>query len=307
MPNYSQGIQGAAGGAMAGGSLGGAPGAIIGGGLGLLGGLFGGGGGDEYRNRLAAMEQEFANRHAPQVGQAGQAGMSDFRGNQAALIAQLEALSRGQGPSLAANQMREAMDRSVGAQASLAAGAAGRGVGQGAALRNASNQTAAIQSQGSRDTGMMRVQEQLGALQQLGLNIHGARGADESMNRFNTSSNNQFALANLDAQLRAMGMNDAARLQALQSAMGGAGPGMGSQILAGGAQAFAGMQSMNAAGQQAPGGGYHMPSGGPQGRLGGGAGGGAGAGGYYQPGDYGTNGPNPGGPSGQGGPIDPYA
>lgn len=254
MANYGQGIQGGIGGAMGGFSVGGPVGAAIGGGLGLLGGLFGGGGGDAYRNRLSDFEREVAGRQAPQAGPAAQAGYSDFRGNQAALISQLEALSQGRGPSLAAQQMREAMDRSTGAQASMAAGAAGRGMGAGAAYRNAANQAGAIQSQGARDTAMARTQEQLGALNQLGMSIYSARGADESMNRFNTAAQNQQMLSNLDAQLRAMGMNDAARLSALQSAMNGAGPGMGTSLLAGGAQAFAGMMGMNAAGQQAPGG-----------------------------------------------------
>lgn len=305
MANYTQGFSGGLGGAMQGAAMGSVIpgigtgiGALAGGAVGLLGGLFGGGGNDEYRKRLAAMEQEFANREAPQAGSAERGQYSNFRGNQAALISQLEALSRGQGPSLAALQMREAMDRAAGAQAGLAAGAAGRGVGQGAALRNAANTTAAIQSQGARDTGMMRANEQLGALNQLGITIHSARGADESMNRFNASQGNQFALANLDAQLRAMGMNDAARLQALQSAMQGGGPGLGTQILAGGANAFGGIMGQMAAGRQNPQQqqmanpfAYNQamnPSSG------------------YGAFQYGGYEGNPMGPSGQGGPINPY-
>ncbi len=310
MPNYSQGLQGAAGGAMGGFAIGGPVGGAIGGGLGLLGGLFGGGGASEYQNRLKSMEQEFANRNAPQVGAAERGGYSDFRGNQAALISQLEALSRGQGPSVAAQQMREAMDRSVGAQASLAAGSAGTGVGAGAALRNAQNNTAAIQSQGARDTGMMRAQEQLGALNQLGLTIHGARGADESMNRFNAAQGNQFALANLDAQLRAMGMNDQARLQALQMAMQGAGPGMGSSLLAGGAGALSALLGQRAAGRTGQAGGAPQGGGTPQGGginyFAGGTPNYWGGPGMPQELDQYGNPAGGQGPSGQGGPINPY-
>lgn len=250
MPDWGQGLQGAGGGALAGGGIGGLPGALVGGGLGFLGGLFGGGGSDEYRKRLMEMEKMWANRPAPQAGASATASNSDFRGNQAALIAQLEALSRGQGPSLAALQMREAMDRAASGQNAMAAGATRRGVSAGAALHNASNQAAGIQSQGARDTAMARVGEQLGALQQLGLTVQGARGLDETNSRFNAAQANQTALANLDAQLRAMGMNDQARLQALQAAMGGAGPGMGTQILAGGASMFPYLSGQRAAGQQ---------------------------------------------------------
>jgi hypothetical protein len=245
MSEWSQAGQGAAGGAMTGaaiGSLGGPVGTAIGAGAGaLLGGAagyFGSQGAASYEDSLKRLSEKYGNRPAPQAGPAAQGAYSQFRQNQAGLIAQLEAMSRGHGPSAAAIQMREAMDRAAGAQASAAAGAGGRGVNAGAALRGAMNNTAAVQAQGARDTATMRAAEQLAAIQQLGSAIHQGRGADENMNQFNATEQNRMAQANLEAKLRALGINTQAQLQAFMAAMGAAGPGLGTQLLAGGASAF---------------------------------------------------------------------
>lgn len=246
MGGLQQGLQGGLGGAASGGAFGGPWGALIGGGVGFLGGLLG----DDspstssYQDQLQKLSAGYGNRTAPQAGPASQAGYSGFRQNQAGLISQLEAMARGEGPSAASMQMREAMDRAAGAQASAAAGAGGRGVNAGAALRNASNNTAAIQSQGARDTGLMRVNEQLGAVNQLGQTIAQGRAGDENTNQFNAQANNQMAVANLQAKLQQLGLNDEAQLRALMGAMGGAAsgpPGLGTQLLAGGASAVPGL------------------------------------------------------------------
>lgn len=263
--NWGQGGQGAVGGAMTGASLGsvaGPWGTAIGGGLGAvvggLGGLFGGT--NDYEARLKKLAEGYGNRQAPQAGQSARGEYSDFRQNQAGLISQLEAMARGEGPSAAAIQMREAMDRAAGAQASAAAGAGGRGVNAGAAFRNASNNTAAIQAQGARDTATLRAQEQLNATGLLGQTIGQGRAADENMNQFNAGQQNNMSQFNVDAQLRAMGINTQAQLQALAQAAGQAGPGFGSQMLGAGASAVGPalqyasaqrqMASNNAAGQR---------------------------------------------------------
>lgn len=265
MPNYSQGAQGAAGGALTGAAMGSyimpGWGTAIGAGVGAIGGglmgLFGDGGGPKYdqelRNRLLTLEQDYQTRAWQDVN-AAQAGQSSFRGNQSNLINQLEAMGRGEGPSAATLQMREGMDRAVGAQSSMAGGAVGRGVNAGAALREASNNASGAQSQIARDTGMARVQEQLGAINQLGINIHGARGADESLNQFNAGQTNQVALANAQRQMQI----EQLKLQALAAAGGtyqGSSPGTGSALLAGGAGAFMGAMQARGAGQQAAAGG----------------------------------------------------
>jgi hypothetical protein len=226
--SWSQSGQGAAGGALAGasiGAIGGPIGAGIGAGIGGLAGFIGGGlGGDprqSYQDQLKALADKYGARQAPQ------AGMSDFRSNQAGLISQLEAASRGEGPSAAQLQMQQAMDRAAGAQASAAAGAGGRGVNAGAALRQAMNNTAAVQQGAARDTSILRAQEQATARQQLGSVINQARGSDEQMNQFNVT-----------AMLQQLGLNDESQLKALTAALGSVQPGLGTQLMAGGASAF---------------------------------------------------------------------
>lgn len=240
--DFSQGAQGAAGGAMAGSAFG--PwGTAIGGGLGLLSGFLGSHAADpnaKYKQQLAELAKSYGGRPAPQAGPTAQSGYSDFRANQAGLISQLESMARGEGPSAAAIQMRDAMDRAVAAQNSTAATAVGRGVNQGAAYLNAANTGAAIMSQGARDTSVLRAQEQANALSQLGQVTNAGRIADENVNNFNAAANNQTNLANLQAKLQMLGLNDESQLRALLGILGGpqAGPGLGTQLLAGGASAL---------------------------------------------------------------------
>ena len=239
MVDFSQGIQGAIGGGSV-GSAAGPWGTAIGAGVGLLGGLFGGGGGasenQAYKEELRKLASQYGSRQAPQT------GYSDVRPQQQGLISQLQALASGSGPSAAALQMQEAMDRASAAQTSAAAGAGGRGVNQGAAYLNAANNSAAVMAQGARDTATLRAQEQLNATGQLGQVLGNTRQADEATN-----------MANLQAKLHMLGLNDDAQLKALMSAVGvNTGPGLGTQILAGGAQALPSILQMRGAGGSSP-------------------------------------------------------
>lgn len=245
MGSGSQAAQGAVGGAMTGAAIGSVVpgigtgvgalgGAIVGG----LGGWFGGSGSAGYEDQLRALADRYGSMQAPQTGPAATGAYSTFRNNQAGLVSQLEAMGRGEGPSAATIQMREAMDRAAGSQASAAAGAGGRGVNAGAALRNATNNTAAFQAQGARDTATLRAQEQMAALQQLGSVVGQGRQADESMNAFNAGQMNDMQRANLQAAMQTLGIKTEAELKALMGAMGAAGPGLGTQLLSAGASAF---------------------------------------------------------------------
>jgi hypothetical protein len=252
MVDYAGGAKGAAGGAATGAAIGSvvpgwgtAVGGVVGGVIGGLGGLFGGssdpnaGAKAELQKKLQALADSYTGRQAPQIGQnnIAQGTRSDQVANQQGLISQLQAMANGTGPSAAAIQMREAMDRAAAAQTSAAAGAGGRGVNQGAAYLNAANNTAAIQAQGARDTATLRAQEQLNAVGQLGQNIQAARGADEAMGQFNAQQMNQANMANLQAQLQTLGLNDEGQYRALMGQLGmmPQGPDMGTSILAGGA------------------------------------------------------------------------
>lgn len=235
MADWSQGGQGAVGGALAGASIGGPVGGIIGGGLGLLGGLFGGGQDDEYRKRLEAAYGGLG-QPSPQAGPAAQSAYSGFRNNQSNLISRLEAMSAGQGPSLAAQQYQMATDRGNAQQQAMSA------TGRGGPLSafNAASNMATMGAQNAQGLASARTQEQQMALNQLGLALQGARTSDEQTNRFNAEQTNQTALKNLDARLQSMGIDAQQRIAILQQ-MGALNnkPGMGSQILAGGAGMFA--------------------------------------------------------------------
>ena len=197
----------------------------------LAAGLWGGqSDASAQRNRLAEYERATAGRPIRELGPANLAGNSGYEANRAAMIAQLEAMARGQGPSVAQNQMREAMDRSTGAQTGMAQGAAGRGMSAGAAFRTAGNNMAAIQTQGARDTTNARVMEQQGALNQLSGAVGTAVGQQNQQAQFNAGQQNQMQVAQLDADLRQQGMNDANRLAILQMYQQNIRPSLGARL-----------------------------------------------------------------------------
>lgn len=147
-------------------------------------------GAQDRSQRLLGLAQGAGGRLAPQ------AGVSGFRGDQRDLVSLLRAQATGQGPSLAREQAAQAADRGLRGQQALAAGA--RGGSQAAAARQASQQGSAITGQIAGNSAMARAQEILGARQQLGNVLQGARGQDLQRN-----------LANMQAQLEQTGLNDA--------------------------------------------------------------------------------------------------
>lgn len=266
-------LSGAGGGALAGGALGPA-GAIAGGLLGGLGGFFGGNGESDEQRRLREQAQlayqNTNNRPAFQMGPAAQSGQSGFAPQQQTLADMLFAMSRGEGPSLAGEQLRAGADRAAGTQAGMAAGAAGRGVNSGAAYLNAANNAGAAQAQANQDAGMARVQEQLGAMGQLGGVLGQGRAMDQQNSQFNANAQNQTALANLQALLEGRQLDDATRASLLQLQQNlltqGKGPSVGDTLLAGGGT-FAAMGLGNYAPKQAGSTGYQSftnPAAGPK-------------------------------------------
>ncbi len=232
MPNWSQGFSGALGGGLAGGSMGGPLGALAGGLAGGLGGLFGGDPQADQRKRWEDFYNQTGGRTAPQLGPAHEAGYSGFRANQSNLINRLEAMSRGEGPSISREMLNEAMDKNTRNQSAMAQ--SGRG-NAALAAQNMQNNVGMLNAEANQSAAMGRVQEQMGAMQALGLNIHGARGADEDMNRFNTGNQNRRDEFNVGNQMDMYGLNDRARIMALQGMGQSQGPGFGDTILSGGA------------------------------------------------------------------------
>lgn len=249
MPNIGQGLSGAAGGALAGSAFGPA-GTIIGGVGGGLAGLFGGDQQADMRNRW----DQFYNQQdgtAPQLGPAHQAGYSGFRDNQRNMINRLEAMSRGEGPSVSREMLNEATDRNTRGQMAMAQ--SGRG-NSALAAQNAANNVGMLGAQAGQSAALGRVAEQTNAYNQLGMSLYGARGADEDTNRFNASGQNRRDEFNVGNQMGMYGMNQQGRLAALQGMSGNSQPGMGDAILAGGAN----LRSL-VSGQNANGSGYRPP------------------------------------------------
>jgi hypothetical protein len=257
--NWGQGGEGAAGGALGGAALGSmiAPGAgtVIGG---LAGGALGGLGGlfqdkeseDEKRNKQMLMDyyRQVQGRAPIQLGQQQYGQTSNgVRNQQQTLADQLSALSRGEGPSLAEQQLRSATDRNVSQQASFAN--SGRG-GPMAAAR-AANNSARLGAGAAQDAASARIAESMKARELLGLNLHGMRGQDEDMSKFNAEQGNQMSQAQMWATLKQQGMTDEAILnilgkqQAQASDVAGR-PGLGDQILAGGTGLFSQYATMKA-------------------------------------------------------------
>lgn len=144
-------------------------------------------------------------RSAPQAGPAQVAQTSGFRANQEELINRLEAISKGQGPSLAAEQLRQATDRNMKQQSSIAQ--TGRGNAALAGIQ-ASNASGALGAQAASDSAIARIAEQQMALSQLGQAIGQGRTQDQDLSQFNALQNNFRDQFNIEAQLRARGMDD---------------------------------------------------------------------------------------------------
>lgn len=242
---WEQGLQGAGAGAMTGGAIGGPVGAGAGALIGGLAGWFGGGDEkDEYQRLLMELANGYKDRTAPQMGPAQQAGQSALVNNRNQFITQLEAQARGEGPSAARQLMQQATDKGVRNATAIAAGAGGRGVNAGASMRNAMNTGAAMQMQNGQNMGVMRAQEQLNAMGQLGQNIQQGIGQDQQLNMWNAGQMNDQAALNAQLQMQMLGLNTQAQLQALGMGGGMASPGLGTQLLAGASTAVPGLLQM---------------------------------------------------------------
>lgn len=207
MVNWSEGGKGAAGGALAGGTIGsvaGPYGTVIGAGAGaIIGGAAGLFGGDDpsytpdrsnfnlpgYSQRGAqrlgtanwAMHRQAPQSAATTIGrfqnaQGGNIGESDFRANQQNLANALYDQYQGKGPSLAAEQLKQSTNRNLAAARSLNAGA--RGPMSALAARNTQNQLGSINQQAVNESVMARIQERMAAGGLAGQMMNTGRGQD---------------------------------------------------------------------------------------------------------------------------------
>ena len=141
--------------------------------------------------RLLSAAEEARRRGAPQAQE------SAFRQSQSDLAEALARQARGEGPSLAEMQLRQATDRGIAQQQALAQSAA---PGQAAMAQRLAAQQAGQMSSGlAGQSAMARLQEQQAAQGMLGNLLQGARGQDL-----------QRGLANVGFGLQSRGMNDQA-------------------------------------------------------------------------------------------------
>jgi hypothetical protein len=154
---------------------------------------------DAAYGQYGQMAGGFAGRNAPQ------AGASMFRGQQAGLGQQLarEAGGNGIGQGLIRGQAQGQADRGLQQQYGMAAGArpGQAGLAYRQAAMNAGAQNAQVGGQSAQALG----QYQLGAMNNYGQFLQGARGQDDSQAQFN-----------VDARLRQLGLNDQSQLEALR-------------------------------------------------------------------------------------------
>lgn len=187
---------------------------------------------DAQKRQMEEYMRQVQNRGAPQAGQAQQSAMSGFRSNQQDLISRLEAMSKGQGPSLAMEQLRAATDRNNAVQA----GMANSGRGGPLAHLTAANNMGRLGAQSAQDSASARIAEQQMALGMLGQNIQAGRGADEDITKFNALQTNFRDQFNVEAQLRARGLDDEAIARIMQQqTMLNSRPTFGDQLMGGGA------------------------------------------------------------------------
>lgn len=126
-------------------------------------------------DRAAALQQAGiqTGRSAEQYAQGQEA-----RGTQAQLAQALQAQARGEGPSLAQNQLQSALQQNL--QAQQAAAASNKSVPAALAARMIGQQASAARSQAALDSANIRAQEQLNAQQALGSLASQMRSQDMS-------------------------------------------------------------------------------------------------------------------------------
>lgn len=126
-------------------------------------------------------------------------GQQQFAGFQTDLLNQLAAQARGQGPSLAAQQLQAGTDANIAA--SMAALASARGGSNPALARQVIGQSADLRQQAAQQSAMARLQEQLQAQGLLGQVAGQAREQEIGLATSQAALDQEAALTNYKGQL----------------------------------------------------------------------------------------------------------
>ena len=208
---------------------------------------------DELRDEARSGLEGVKGRQAPQAGRItvgdvrtgiatdlDTARSDQFRRQQLGLAEALGLTARGEGPFQSDIAARAASERNLRSQQAMLAGA--RGPQAAARARMAQQGVSGFEQQGAAQQVQGRLQEQAAARGQLAGVLAGARGADigleqqkaqlqQQMNLANLSAQNQqifqqagldqaTSLANMNAKLQTMGMNDQARINYISQLLG---------------------------------------------------------------------------------------
>lgn len=139
-------------------------------------GILGAGGGQNASYSAAPISQ--VPNIVPQINQA-QGNVQQLYGQQQALAGQLQQQMNGQGPNLAAAMQQQAQQQNIAQQAGLLGSQAG--INPAMAARQASMNAAQAGQQGAGQAGILRMQQQLAAQQQLG-GLYGQLGQQQGNN-----------------------------------------------------------------------------------------------------------------------------
>lgn len=169
---------------------------------------------NQQYNNYGNLANRWGGYNAPIQNYNSQAANSAFRGQQVGLGNQLyeESQGRGIGQNLIGMQARNAAD--TAARQQLAQASSAPASMQAAAARNAAFNTGNIQSQVGGQAAMAGGQYQLGAMNNFGQFLQGARGQDEGLNQFNAQQRAQQAQFNTGARMEQEQRNRDAMLEA---------------------------------------------------------------------------------------------
>lgn len=148
-------------------------------------------------SRLKAMMTQGATRNATDIN-FDTAGAERARGAQEGLLDQLLDMAAGRGPSPAQAMLQQGADRNLADAAAMAASQ--RGLGATAASSQVAGQRAQIGQETARDMGILRLQEQMQAVQAAGGVAQGLRGQD--VGQAQAAAQVGLARDNLNATMR---------------------------------------------------------------------------------------------------------
>lgn len=154
------------------------------------------------RGTIAEEEEAARARQAPTVTAArvDSGPQDEMRRAQTGLVGDLQAASRGEGPSVAQEQLRRGVEANLAA--TVAATNTARGMGAAGGVRDLMASQATVRQQGAADAATLRAQEIATARGQLGEVTAQARGQDVQLASTNAQLEQQASTTNADAELR---------------------------------------------------------------------------------------------------------